>query len=263
MPDNNLQEIFQETEKQMRAEINKIRAKLKHAGNKGASAETICRQFLRQYLPRKYEIGNGEIIDTFGNRSSQSDIVIVDSAIHPFTFTEDEEGLFFLEGVTGVGEAKISLNSSHLNLALENSHRFKAMKQVSITEFHTNNMGSDHERFYSYKGSPPYFLLAFGTKIKLETIVKNINNYRFQHNLGDFSVLDAIFIVGHGVAINLGDGKGAYRIRNAEGMYYSGWFIANESSVIFTFLAWLSVTMPIRNYLSPILPRYIMKVNQE
>jgi hypothetical protein len=108
-----LQEKIASVEAQMRAKLAEVRASLSHAGSKGSQVEEIWRAFLREYLPRRLDVGYGEIIDSHDNRSSQTDIVIVNED-HPFTFTRDQPGLFFIEGVSAVGEVKtrLTLDSS-------------------------------------------------------------------------------------------------------------------------------------------------------
>lgn len=100
-------------EEQMRAKLAEIRATLRHAGGKGQQVEEEIRSFLREYLPRRLEVGHGEIIDTSGARSSETDVIIVTDD-HPFTFARDLPGLFFVEGVCGVGEVKAVLGPDEL-----------------------------------------------------------------------------------------------------------------------------------------------------
>jgi hypothetical protein len=69
-------------ESQMKAKLDEIRATFAQSGDKGSSVEDSFREFLRQYLPRRLEIGQGEIIDSRGERSKQTDIVIVNED-HP------------------------------------------------------------------------------------------------------------------------------------------------------------------------------------
>jgi transposase len=81
-------------ELQMQARLAEIRQRLHHRGNKGASVEAVVREFLREYLPRRFDVGHGEIVDQQGQRSPQTDVVIVNED-HPGTFTHNEPGLFF------------------------------------------------------------------------------------------------------------------------------------------------------------------------
>jgi hypothetical protein len=117
--------------------LEEIRISYNHPGVKGIHAEDLIRDFLREYLPRRLEVGHGEIIDTHeqsyhpidaGGRSAQTDIVITEE--HPFTFTRDRPGLFFVEGVRCVGEVKTILNSQELKSSLMNACKVKRLKPM-------------------------------------------------------------------------------------------------------------------------------------
>ena len=116
-------------EAQMKAKLKEARATFTHPGGKGTSVEDSFRVFLRQYLPRRLEVGHGEIVDRNGRRSRQTDVVIV-SEDHPFTFTPDLPGLFFIDGVCGAGEVKANLTSAGLEEVLEKSFYFKQLEIV-------------------------------------------------------------------------------------------------------------------------------------
>jgi len=84
-------------ERGMRERLKELRITFTQRGDKGVSVEAIFKKFLREYLPRRLEVGSGEVIDSKENRSRQTDIVIVNED-HPFTFTQDLLGLFLLKG---------------------------------------------------------------------------------------------------------------------------------------------------------------------
>ena len=126
-PASMLKDKIAAVEAQMRARLREIRATFDHAGDKGTSTEDSFRTFLRQYLPRRLAVGHGEVVDRQGRRSRQTDVVIA-TEDHPFTFTEVLPGLFFIEGVCGVGEIKTNLTATELEKALESSSQFKRME---------------------------------------------------------------------------------------------------------------------------------------
>jgi hypothetical protein len=115
-------------EKRMLDDLEGIRARFTNPGIKGSGAEETLRSFLRKYLPRRLELGHGEVVDSFGNRSKQTDVVIA-TKDHPFTFTTESPGLFFVEGVAAGGEVKTVLTSVELSSAIENARAFKRMRQ--------------------------------------------------------------------------------------------------------------------------------------
>ncbi len=72
---NNLfEDLFSSVETQMRGKLAEIRAKYSHRGNKGTVAEQAIRGFLKEYLPKSFSVGQGEVIDTKGSRSGQVDL---------------------------------------------------------------------------------------------------------------------------------------------------------------------------------------------
>jgi len=107
----------------MRADLAAIRARFEQSGNKGSSVEEVMRSFLRDYLPRRLEVGHGEVIDTFGQRSRQTDVVLA-TEDHPYTFKPESPGLFFVEGVAAAAEVKSVLTSGELDGALQNALAF-------------------------------------------------------------------------------------------------------------------------------------------
>src|SRR2546421_11142416 len=68
---------------QVRSEVDLINSLFKHQGIKGEGNETILRDLLRQFIPQKYGVGTGVIIDHNGNSSNQIDIIIYDAFLYP------------------------------------------------------------------------------------------------------------------------------------------------------------------------------------
>ncbi len=247
---------FKAIEAQMKAKLSEIRSTLSHPGDKGASLEKAFRDFLREYLPFYLRVGYGEIIDKKGHESKQIDVVVANE-FHPFTFTENSPGLFFIEGVCAVGEIKTSLNTKEIENILNNSYVFKQLETSPIKHSFTASNPSDLNRFYK---NPPYFAFAFESPLNLETILENIKRYlqakKLPYNAIN-KIVDAIFILDKGWLINFGDGQGSFRWEIQPGKFKEGWFLKYSSLVLFDFMGWLHTVMPRIIYLQPILPFYL------
>ena len=242
-------------EAQMKARLKELRITFTHPGDKGVSVEDTFRKFLREYLPRRLGVGQGEVIDSKEHRSRQTDIVIVNED-HPFTFTQDLPGLFFIEGVCAVGEIKANLTSTELEKAINNSFYFKKLEIAPGKNTMVSSNESDLKRFYK---CPPYFLVAFGSQLKLSSILKRIQDFMKSKKFGVDEVnkvLDAIFVIEKGWVINFGDGKGSLQFRNSEGTSIEGWVWQNSETVLFDLLSWLTSVMPRMVRFEPILPLY-------
>ena len=68
---------------QLRAEVDFINTLFQHQGVKGAGNEGVLRDLLIRFIPKRYSIGTGIVIDRFGNQSRQCDIVIYDTFLYP------------------------------------------------------------------------------------------------------------------------------------------------------------------------------------
>jgi len=122
---------------------------------------------------------------------------------------------------------------------------------------------SDKERFYK---SPPYFLVAFESQIKLNRVIEIIESLVGQFESEKKRTLDGIFILDQGWAIDFGDGKGAFQYGTGENDSISGWACSDSSNTLWDLLGWLSITMPrVKRYMPILAPYFVSKrlINNE
>lgn len=243
-------------EKQMRAKLEEIRATLRHAGGKGEQVEEIVRSFLREYLPRRLDVGHGEVIDASGGRSPQTDIVIVTDD-HPVTFTGELPGLFFMEGVCAAGEVKTVIDRPELADALAKARRFKALRAQRVRGTLYDGNVSDRDRFYT---SPPYFLVAIESKVALEAVATQLAEKGHYGVAGYPGGIDGAFFLDRGWVIDFGDGAGSLQFRRPTGESIPGWVVHGSPSVLFDLLGWLLSVMVMLRIIrfEPVLPRYLV-----
>ena len=81
-------DIIELHKKQLKLEIDAICLAIEHNPTKGSEAEAVFRRLLRKYLPQKYKLSSGFIMN--GNRiSGQHDIVIYDNNINAPVYLGD------------------------------------------------------------------------------------------------------------------------------------------------------------------------------
>jgi hypothetical protein len=102
-------------------------AQIGHNGGKGGTREDSVRTFLRDYLPTRYAIGQGEILHWSNQRSRQCDAVIFDGSRCPRLLIDPAHSVFPLESVYGVLEVKSDLSASELEKSFENSRSVKGL----------------------------------------------------------------------------------------------------------------------------------------
>jgi len=241
-------------ESQLMAALAEARASYAQSTDKGTSVEHAFRGFLRNYLPRRLEVGHGEVIDRKGNRSAQTDVVIANED-HPLFFSTGAPGLFLVEGVSGAGEVKSLLTSEHLRSAIKNSLSFKIL-EASGTNTLFSTTDSDARRYHR---CPPWFLFAFESQLSLDSIREQIVSAASLQNVDRVAIVDAVFIPSRGWLINFGDAKGSYSFRLPDGTLVEGWVQRESNSVLFDFLAWLSAVMPRVIRFRPILTDYMVE----
>ena len=106
-----LRQKFASLEAQMGARLAELRATQTNMSSLGTGVENVLRDFLREYLPRRLDVGQGVVVDAKVGRSRQTDVVIV-TQDHPRTFEGNDPGLFFIEGVYAAGEVKTTLTTT-------------------------------------------------------------------------------------------------------------------------------------------------------
>jgi len=82
-----------------------------HPGELGTAREEILRRFLRDYLPKRFEVSTGFVFDSAGQVSNQMDVIIADSSVCPRFETAGGKFYFPCESVVAVGQVKSSITS--------------------------------------------------------------------------------------------------------------------------------------------------------
>lgn len=242
----------------LRISLAEARAKLSQSGDRGDVNEAAVREFLREHLPPKYRIGQGEVIDAAGRLSRQVDVVVADEE-QPFR-VDDAVQLMIIEGVVAAAEVKTTLTTTELRECLEKGRRFKSLeaipgKSTMLAPPQINgNLNSDLVRFYQWR---PFFVFAHEGTIKNDTLMEILSEEERSRERGVVPALDAVCVLDKGFAMNLWDGNSAFTIRSPETQeLITGWFwFDSPDHALLWLLEWLHTTMPrfaIRS--SPLLP---------
>ena len=251
---------FATMESKLTNELATIRASLNHNTNKGDRAASAFRAFLADHLPRKLEVGHGEVTDTHGTSAGevggdhQVDALIINE-YHPRFAKIEEPSLYLAEGVSGGAEIKSALSSKDIKAIVKQAVAFKKIKPAFRAGDMTFTNDVDMERFYNRL---PYFLFAYESQLTLETLIASIRAEAASLGAGETGHFDAVFLLDRGAALNLGDGKGAIKMLNAEGAPCAGWS-KTTNGVLMSLIGWLSGVLPSIQRNSPILLPYLVR----
>jgi hypothetical protein len=102
-----------------------------HGDVKGFGREALVGEFLRSHLPPQIDYLTGEILDPVDQRSGQVDIIL-QSKRYPRVPLIGNVHLAFADAVVAVIEVKSHLTSQHLNAALGQFRRIKALQRSVV-----------------------------------------------------------------------------------------------------------------------------------
>lgn len=125
----NLTETFSAINEQMIIDFEKKTNQLEHLGDRGVARENILKDFLDQYLPKKYAISKGEIVDSEGNRSKQCDLIIYDHLSCPILYVSKDSQIFPAESVYAVIQVKSVLNTHEVESSINNIKSVKMLNR--------------------------------------------------------------------------------------------------------------------------------------
>jgi hypothetical protein len=242
------------------AALDRVRAEFEHRGLKGDALERSLRELLSRRLPRRFRVGTGEVIDRFGARSSQLDVILLTDE-QPFVHADDESGMYLIEGVAAAGEVKTRLDGAALDDILQKGGRIRGLRPTYLQgdEIYTNP--SDRSRFVE---SIPYFALAMESSLSAETTLERLGaDSGAQNGSGErLARLDALVVIGQGVYFNFHDGKGASQFVTTDGVSVTGWMGPFRGNALVQLFVWLNGVMPRVNRRQSVLPVYLENIHE-
>jgi hypothetical protein len=123
------EKLFSASASKMQADLQEVRASVEHRGLKGNLNEHTFSEWLRLYLPGVLEVAAGEIIDSLGQRSKQTDVLVFDSLTTPKFFSRANVIVLPVEPVFSIVEVKTYLNKVELKSAFENMKVAKSLQK--------------------------------------------------------------------------------------------------------------------------------------
>lgn len=137
------------------ARINLINASIGHSATQGEETENEVRDLLADFLPSKFGLGSGIIIDTLGNATKQIDIIIFDKNRSDYTLSTSSK-IFLADHVIAAIEIKTTYTTgknSSLDGALSNIESVKKLK-VAPHKWIESNFNPETKCFEYTKYSP-------------------------------------------------------------------------------------------------------------
>lgn len=112
-PDNDvswLREAFAKVQANLRGQMELAAQSISHAGTMGSVNEDHWLSIFRSYLPNRYDVATGIVIDSLGNRSDQIDVVVFDRHFTPTLLDQKNHRYIPAEAVYAMFECNGSCN---------------------------------------------------------------------------------------------------------------------------------------------------------
>lgn len=131
-----MKEAFSNVRVALRAKMTLASQSVSHAGTMGSVNEDHWVELLRSYLPNRYEVATGIIIDSTGSRSEQIDAVIFDRHFTPTLLDQKNHRYIPTEAVYAVFECKPEVNKGYIVYAQDKAASVRKMTRTSVPISH-------------------------------------------------------------------------------------------------------------------------------
>ena len=125
-----------------------------HPTSSGDHSELDWQGTLEQFLPSRYRVSRGTVVDASGTTSEAIDLIIHDAQYTPILFQRsDSEGAIVVpaESVYAVFEAKPTLNKAYLEYAAEKASSVRQLHRTSTRITHAGGQ---------YEPKPPHRIIG-------------------------------------------------------------------------------------------------------
>jgi hypothetical protein len=128
----NLSELFRSLQAELSTKLATSRRSIRHAGAKGSATEQHWRLLLEAYLPNRYEVRKGFVIDSEQSMSDEIDLIIHDRHYSPFVLRQGDVDFVPAESVYAVVEVKQKIDDSTIGYAAKKAASVRALTRTSV-----------------------------------------------------------------------------------------------------------------------------------
>lgn len=146
-----MRDAFVDVQAELALKIRRASQSIGHHGTQGSVNEDHWIEVFRAYLPNRYEVATGIVIDSRGGRSDQVDIIIFDRHFTPTLLDQQKHRYVPAEAVYAVFESKPRFDKPHIVYA--------GLKAASVRKLHRTSVPIAHAGGV-YKPKEPFPIVA-------------------------------------------------------------------------------------------------------
>lgn len=126
---------------EMIAKLNMGKIPFSNPGIKGDETESNWIEWFDSYLPKRYKVSKGIVVDSNGNQSDQIDVIIYDTQYSYLVLRHNDTKIIPSESVYAVFEVKPNLNKENMEYASEKVKSVRKLHRSSAPIIHA---GGEH-----------------------------------------------------------------------------------------------------------------------
>lgn len=142
-----MKEAFEHEQNLLKCKLEMSSNTITHSGKAGDINENHFIDSLSKYLPDRYKITSGIVIDSSGATSDQIDVVIYDNQYTPILLSQQNHYYIPAESVYAVFEAKPLINKNYLDYAGAKAGSVRRLKRTSVSIHHAGGVYPAKEHF--------------------------------------------------------------------------------------------------------------------
>ncbi len=172
--------------------VSELNSLYNHQGIKGRENEEVLINFLKAFLPGKFELTRSKVLlDKDGKESTEQDIIIWNSTEYPRIFSETE--YFLIESVAMCIEVKTTLGNENLKETL-----------LKIRDLRRMNFFKRLDGDPRWQVHPPLcFIFTYDTIWKkIGSVLKNITKIVNENDIKPSERFDYLYIMRKGISLN-------------------------------------------------------------
>ncbi|WP_226092658.1 DUF6602 domain-containing protein [Dickeya oryzae] len=136
-----LKNAFKLQQEVLKTQLLQSKSAITHDGIKGDVNESYFLDIIRQYLPERYSVDRGIVVNSKGHTSDQIDVVIFDRHYTPTLLNQQGHRLIPAEAVYAVMEVKPTIDASNLEYAARKAASVRSLERTNTTFRHAGGTG--------------------------------------------------------------------------------------------------------------------------
>lgn len=185
-------QLFRAAAEKLRTDFQNIIDTNPHNVEKGIEVEEMLKQFLNNYLPKRFKADSGFVLDENNQSSNQCDVIIYDQLQSPVIRHSSRTLILPNDYVASIIEVKSTLNKTQLEDAAE---KIKIIKSLKKKEPNETDLPSTGSKLKTYKTLGLVF--AFNTDTNLETLTNSLS--KINECIDSDFWIDSVIVLNKGV----------------------------------------------------------------